>query len=91
MKTTIIALVGLLATTVSATYNACPDGLYSLAECCFADVLGGDYDCTAPPSVPLSASSFGSICAASGKRARCCVPAYPAQVIICTTPPGVIQ
>lgn len=52
MQTSIIAIIGFIATAVSAVptydppYVACPVGLYSNPQCCATDVLGvADLDC----------------------------------------------
>ncbi|KAI0533296.1 hydrophobin-like protein [Xylaria digitata] len=88
-----MTLVGVLATAISANptppYDVCPDGLYSVPQCCSIDVLGiTDHDCYPPSSVPLSPSNFGDICAAGGDRARCCVVPVLGQAVLCETPAG---
>ncbi|KAI8627145.1 fungal hydrophobin-domain-containing protein [Xylariaceae sp. FL1651] len=71
-------------------YDACPDGLYSVPQCCATDVLGiADLDCQSPAAVPSSPSSFQSICATGGQRARCCVIPVLNQAALCETPVGV--
>ncbi|KAI1293327.1 hydrophobin precursor [Xylaria venustula] len=92
--------VSVLATAVMASpakrgggggspYVACPVGLYSVEQCCATDVLGvADLDCASPSAVPSSASSFASICASSGKAARCCVLPVLGQDVLCETPVG---
>ncbi|KAI0809412.1 fungal hydrophobin [Xylaria sp. FL0064] len=97
--------VSLLATAVVASpakrngggggggtpYDACPDGLYSVPQCCATDVLGvADLDCASPSAVPSSPASFQSICAAGGDRARCCVVPVLGQSVLCETPVGVV-
>ncbi|KAI1275723.1 Cryparin [Xylaria sp. FL0933] len=91
--------VSLLATAVVANptkrggtpYDACPDGLYSVPQCCATDVLGvADLNCASPSAVPSSPSSFQSICAAGGERARCCVLPVLGQDVLCETPVGVV-
>ncbi|KAI0520700.1 fungal hydrophobin-domain-containing protein [Xylaria bambusicola] len=73
-----------------AAYDACPNGLFSSAQCCSTDVLGlADLDCASVPAIPTSASEFRSICAASGQRARCCVIPIAGQALLCNTPAGV--
>ncbi|TLS21446.1 uncharacterized protein PpBr36_10316 [Pyricularia pennisetigena] len=72
-------------------YSPCQGNgaLYSSAQCCATDVLGvADLDCAVPPSLPTSASSFTSICAAKGQRARCCVLPVLGQAILCQAPIG---
>lgn len=55
------------------TYAPC-SGLYGTAQCCATDVLGvADLDCTDPPTVPLNATDFQTICADLGQTAECCV------------------
>ncbi|TRX90485.1 hypothetical protein FHL15_008654 [Xylaria flabelliformis] len=72
-------------------YDACPDGLYSVEQCCATDVLGvADLNCGSPSAVPSSPSSFQSICAAGGQRARCCVVPVLGQDVLCETPVGVV-
>ncbi|KAI8632782.1 hydrophobin-like protein [Xylariaceae sp. FL1651] len=96
MQTTLIAIVGFIATVVSAApnynptpYDACPDGLYSVPQCCATDVLGvADLNCGSPSAVPSSAASFKAICAAGGQRARCCVVPVLGQSVLCETPAG---
>ncbi|KAI1744604.1 hydrophobin-like protein [Xylaria scruposa] len=97
MQTSFVAIFGLLAAAVSAAptdnnptpYFACPNGLYSSPQCCATDVLGvADLNCHSPSAVPTSASSFKSICAAGGQRARCCVIPVLGQAVLCQTPPG---
>ncbi|KAI3327049.1 cerato-ulmin [Xylariaceae sp. AK1471] len=98
MQYTLIAVLGLVATAFAGpTYNpptpydACPDGLYSVPQCCATDVLGvADLNCQSPPSVPSSPSAFQSICAGFGDRARCCVLPVLGQAVLCETPVGVV-
>ncbi|CAJ2504491.1 Uu.00g118850.m01.CDS01 [Anthostomella pinea] len=97
-KATLIALIGLFATSAIAvptypgeagSYDACPDGLYSNAQCCATDVLGvADLNCNSPSAVPTSASSFENICATGGDRARCCVLPVLGLGVLCQTPVG---
>ncbi|KAI3332351.1 Cerato-ulmin hydrophobin family [Xylariaceae sp. AK1471] len=96
MKTTLIALVGLLAAAVSAIptgdypYTPC-EGLYSIALCCGTDILGNaNVECYQPPTVPTSPSNFQSICAANGDRALCCVIPILGQQELCEPPIGVV-
>ncbi|KAI1276254.1 fungal hydrophobin-domain-containing protein [Xylaria sp. FL0933] len=71
-------------------YEACPDGLYSVPQCCATDILGvADLDCGSPSAVPSSPASFKAICAAGGQRARCCVIPVLGQSVLCETPVGV--
>ncbi|KAI0965155.1 hydrophobin-like protein [Xylaria arbuscula] len=96
MQFTLITLAGVFAAAVSANptygtpaYNPCPNGLYSVPQCCATDVLGvADLDCHSPSSVPTSANSFKSICANGGDRARCCVVPVLGQSVLCETPAG---
>ncbi|KAI0442766.1 cerato-ulmin [Xylaria telfairii] len=96
MQFTLIALLGAIATVSAnptynppAPYNACTNGLYSNPQCCATDVLGvADLNCGSPSSVPTSAASFKSICAAGGQRARCCVVPVLGQAVLCETPVG---
>ncbi|KAI1303494.1 hydrophobin-like protein [Xylaria venustula] len=96
MQFSLIALAGVFAAAVSANptyggppYDACPDGLYSVPQCCATDVLGvADLNCASPSAVPTSASNFKSICAAGGERARCCVVPVLGQSVLCETPAG---
>ncbi|KAI1196549.1 fungal hydrophobin [Nemania serpens] len=70
-------------------YDACPDGLYSNPQCCATDVLGvADLDCATVSAIPSSPSSFESICATGGQRARCCVIPVLDQSVLCETPVG---
>ncbi|KAJ8122994.1 hypothetical protein ONZ43_g946 [Nemania bipapillata] len=97
MQTSMITLLGLLATAVFANptypnptpYDACPDGLYSVPQCCATDVLGvADLNCGSPSAVPTSATNFRDICANGGNRARCCVVPVLGQSVLCETPAG---
>ncbi|KAI0450073.1 hydrophobin-like protein [Xylaria acuta] len=95
MQFTLITLVGVLATAASAgytnppSYNPCPNGLYSVEQCCATDVLGvADLNCHSPSAVPTSASHFKDICAKGGQRARCCVVPVLGQDVLCETPAG---
>ncbi|KAI6351408.1 hypothetical protein MCOR25_009944 [Pyricularia grisea] len=75
----------------SGDYDACEGNgtLYSSAQCCATDVLGiADLDCAVPTTLPTSASSFTSICAAKGQRARCCVLPVAGQAVLCQAPVG---
>ncbi|KAI0862962.1 fungal hydrophobin-domain-containing protein [Xylaria cubensis] len=77
------------STPTGGSYFACPDGLYSVPQCCATDVLGvADLDCHSPASVPSSANNFRDICAAGGDRARCCVIPILGQSVLCETPAG---
>ncbi|TLS21449.1 uncharacterized protein PpBr36_10313 [Pyricularia pennisetigena] len=72
-------------------YDACEGNgvLFSSAQCCATDVLGvADLDCAVPSTLPTSASSFTSICAAKGQRARCCVLPVAGQAVLCQAPVG---
>ncbi|KAI1351318.1 hydrophobin-like protein [Xylaria sp. FL0043] len=96
MQYSIVAVLGFIATAVSAVptgdnapYVPCPDGLYSVPQCCATDVLGvADLNCHSPSAVPTSAATFRNICAASGQRARCCVIPVLGQAVLCETPAG---
>ncbi|KAK4041320.1 putative hydrophobin precursor protein [Parachaetomium inaequale] len=71
-------------------YEPCPSGLYSIPQCCNADVLLGlDLDCHAPSDIPTDAANFSEVCSAIGQRARCCVLPILEQGILCQTPAGV--
>ncbi|KAI3327751.1 Cryparin [Xylariaceae sp. AK1471] len=95
-------IISFLATAVMASpskrtgtppppYDACPDGLYSVPQCCATDVLGvADLNCASPSSVPSSPVTFQAGCAASGDRARCCVVPVLGQAVLCETPVGVV-
>ncbi|KAI0554715.1 fungal hydrophobin-domain-containing protein [Xylaria curta] len=74
----------------TSAYDGCPNGLYSVPQCCATDVLGvTDLDCHSPPSIPQSADEFRYTCAAGGQRARCCVVPVAGQALLCETPAGV--
>ncbi|KAI0862814.1 hydrophobin-like protein [Xylaria cubensis] len=96
MQTSFVAIFGLLAAAISAVptentgkYNACPNGLYSVPQCCATDVLGvADLNCHSPSAAPFSASNFRDICAKGGQRARCCVVPVLGQAVLCETPAG---
>ncbi|GAW18478.1 hypothetical protein ANO14919_079540 [Xylariales sp. No.14919] len=96
MQFTLITLTSAFATAVAANptynnppYDACPDGLYSVEQCCATDVLGvADLNCSSPSATPSSAISFRNICAAGGQRARCCVVPVLGQDVLCETPAG---
>ncbi|KAJ6782984.1 hypothetical protein PWT90_10380 [Aphanocladium album] len=73
----------------------CPAGLYSNPQCCSAGVLGvAGLDCGNPSRTPTSGDDFKSICAASGKKAQCCVLPVAGQAVLCQdaigggNPPG---
>ncbi|KAI0402135.1 fungal hydrophobin-domain-containing protein [Xylaria palmicola] len=71
-------------------YVACPNGLYSVPQCCATDVLGlADLDCHSPAAVFNSPASFRKTCAAGGNQARCCVVPVAGQSVLCITPAGV--
>ncbi|KAF4494614.1 hypothetical protein FAGAP_9256 [Fusarium agapanthi] len=58
----------------AANFDPCSDSLYGNPECCSLDVLGvADVECDSPTESPTDAADFQAICAASSKRARCCV------------------
>ncbi|KAI1203447.1 hydrophobin-like protein [Nemania serpens] len=97
MQTSLIAIIGFIATAVSgmptndppANYIACTNLLYSSPQCCATDVLGiADLDCHSPSAVPFSVSNFRDICANGGQRARCCILPVLGQAVLCQTPPG---
>ncbi|KAI0872987.1 hydrophobin-like protein [Hypoxylon argillaceum] len=94
MQTSIFAIIGFVATAVTAIptdtpYDACVSGLYSVPQCCATDVLGvADLNCHSPSAVPFSASNFRDICANGGQRARCCVLPILGQSLLCETPTG---
>ncbi|KAG5761732.1 hypothetical protein H9Q72_010151 [Fusarium xylarioides] len=74
----------------AANFDPCPDSLYGNPECCSLDVLGvADVECDSPTESPTDAADFQAICAASGKRARCCVLPVLGQALVCMTPVGV--
>lgn len=61
----------------------CPAGLYGQPQCCGTDQLGLlDLDCKHPSSPPSNVADFKSICAKSGKAAKCCVLPYVSRVYI---------
>jgi hypothetical protein len=63
--------------------------LFSAPNCCATDVLGlANLDCTTPPKVPTSPSDFQAVCAAIGKRPRCCVAPLLGQALLCQAPIG---
>ncbi|TGJ82323.1 hypothetical protein E0Z10_g6447 [Xylaria hypoxylon] len=73
-----------------SVYEACPEGLYSVPQCCATDILGvADLNCGATPAIASSAEEFRYICAAGGQRARCCVVPVAGQALLCDTPVGV--
>ncbi|RWA14144.1 hypothetical protein EKO27_g978 [Xylaria grammica] len=97
MQTSLFAIIGFIATAVSAvpTTNTgtpaalCPVGLYSVPQCCATDVLGiADLNCHSPSSSPFDVYNFRDICANGGQRARCCVLPLLGQAVLCETPPG---
>ncbi|KAH8838707.1 hypothetical protein MCOR27_003646 [Pyricularia oryzae] len=71
-------------------YDPCQgSGAYNNAQCCATDILGlANLDCAPPPSLPTSTSSFTSICAAKGQRARCCLLPVLGQALLCQAPIG---
>ncbi|KAI0972093.1 hydrophobin-like protein [Xylaria arbuscula] len=95
MQTSLIAILGFIATTVTASPTGgqpaaiCPVGLFSVPQCCATDVLGvADLDCASPPSFPQNTQDFKNTCASIGQRARCCVLPVLGQGVLCETPPG---
>ncbi|KAL7906085.1 fungal hydrophobin domain-containing protein [Trichoderma velutinum] len=69
--------------------HLCPSTLYSSAECCATDVLGlADLDCVVPSTAPANADGFQSVCAATGRRPRCCVLPLAGVGVLCQTPIG---
>ncbi|KAI0097987.1 hydrophobin-like protein [Nemania sp. FL0031] len=95
MQTTLFAIIGFIATAVTAIpteqpYTACGgQGLYSVPQCCATDVLGvADLNCHSPSAYPFSVSNFRDICANGGQRARCCVAPILGQALLCQTPTG---
>lgn len=70
-------------------YQACPQGLYSNAQCCTTDVLGvATTECSSPFSTPKSGDDLKRVCAASGKQAKCCAIPVPGQSLLCQDAPG---
>ncbi|KAI0532322.1 hydrophobin-like protein [Xylaria digitata] len=95
MQFTLITLAGVFAavsanpTYSNSPYTACPNGLYSVPQCCATDVLGvADLNCGSPSAAPSSASDFRDICAEGGQRARCCVVPVLGQSVLCEAPVG---
>ncbi|KAI1177942.1 hydrophobin-like protein [Nemania sp. FL0916] len=82
MKATLIAIMGALATAISA--NPCPHGLYSNAQCCDTLVSGVvALDCDSPSSNPRTPLDFHKICARGGKKAACCIVPVAGQDLLC--------
>ncbi|KYK56086.1 fungal hydrophobin [Drechmeria coniospora] len=72
------------------SYVPCRSTLYSNPQCCATDILGvANLDCTTPHPYPYSPNNFKSICAASGKTARCCALPVLGQALLCTNPVGI--
>ncbi|KAI1362177.1 hydrophobin-like protein [Xylaria arbuscula] len=96
MQFSLIAITSVFAAVASAnptyggsSYVPCPNGLYSVPQCCATDVLGvADLNCGSPSAYPSSAASFKNICAKGGQRARCCVVPVLGQDVLCSTPAG---
>ncbi|KAI1809424.1 hydrophobin-like protein [Poronia punctata] len=95
MKATFFALAGFVAAAVAVpgyaggSYVPCPSGLFANPQCCATDVLGlANLNCGSPSKVPTSASTFKSICATGGQRARCCAIPVAGQALLCQTPVG---
>jgi hypothetical protein len=67
------------------SHSLCPDGLFSVPQCCATDILGiADLDCQTPGIGPYGYyESFQQICAAKGQRARCCVLPVLGQAVLC--------
>ncbi|OWT43591.1 fungal hydrophobin domain-containing protein [Pochonia chlamydosporia 170] len=64
--------------------KVCPSGLYSNPQCCDTNVLGvAALGCGNPSSAPTSGDNFKSTCAASGKKAVCCVVPVAGQALLC--------
>ncbi|KAL6812920.1 hydrophobin [Trichoderma sp. SZMC 28013] len=62
----------------------CPKGLYSVPQCCDADVVGvADLDCVSPPSAPSKCKSFQGACASIGRQAKCCVLPVAGVALLC--------
>ncbi|KAL7939230.1 fungal hydrophobin domain-containing protein [Trichoderma chlorosporum] len=69
--------------------DLCTGLLNSQVQCCATDVLGvADLDCNVPTTLPKSADEFQSICAATGKRPRCCALPVLGQALVCNDPVG---
>ncbi|KAK2015100.1 hypothetical protein LZ32DRAFT_602800 [Colletotrichum eremochloae] len=90
-----VALVALFAgaaiavPTGSTTYDPC-SGLYDSVQCCATDVLGlANLDCNVPTTLPTSPDHFKRVCAATGKRARCCVLPALGLGVLCQNPVGI--
>ncbi|KAL7929381.1 hydrophobin [Trichoderma chlorosporum] len=65
----------------------CPKGLYGVPQCCDVDVLNvAAVDCRVPPLAPSNCKSFGSVCAAIGLQAKCCVLPVAGAALLCTDP-----
>ncbi|KAI1179670.1 hydrophobin-like protein [Nemania sp. FL0916] len=97
MKTTLITLIGIIATTASKAlavedvepYYPCPGGLYSVPQCCATDSLGiADLDCSYTTRVISNAKEFQKACEEDGQRARCCIVPVLNQAVLCETPVG---
>ncbi|KAJ8124901.1 hypothetical protein O1611_g8739 [Lasiodiplodia mahajangana] len=72
MQTTIFAIIGFIATAVTAAPTDAP-----YVAC------GGQAS-----AYPFSVSNFRDICANGGQRARCCVVPILGQSLLCETPTG---
>ncbi|KAJ4856931.1 fungal hydrophobin domain-containing protein [Trichoderma breve] len=63
----------------------CPRGLYSVPQCCDADVIGvADLDCVVPPFAPSRCKSFYGACASIGRQPKCCVLPVAGVAVLCT-------
>ncbi|TVY76120.1 Cryparin [Lachnellula suecica] len=64
----------------------CSNGL-DTPQCCSLSVDGvAGLECEAPSPSPMTATSFTSICAASGKEAQCCTAVLDGVGVDCNSP-----
>ncbi|KAK5998950.1 Hydrophobin-1 [Cladobotryum mycophilum] len=75
------------ANTRSVPGKPCPDGLFSVPQCCATDVLGVlALDCHAPKRDCPDTGSLRQECAKVGQQARCCLLPVAGQALICQPP-----
>ncbi|KAG5918658.1 beta ketoadipyl CoA thiolase, th1 [Claviceps africana] len=88
MQSVIVSIMAIASVALAApseidarTYNpACPQGLYSVPQCCATDVLGAaDLNCEPPKSL----WNFKESCPENGSKAMCCVLPVAGQGVLC--------
>ncbi|KAJ6524978.1 hydrophobin [Mycena capillaripes] len=73
----------LAASPLEARSDVCPDGLFSVPQCCSTVIVGVGIDCINPDPTPGSVPNFEDICNNSGRGAACCVVPIVGQALLC--------